>query len=252
MRKRGVVIGLTIAAVSVIVVPVVWGLGQVEAGICPSTGVQMSNADLRARVLSGLIDIGLENIRVQDADHFRGGLGLRVAGPMSDREIAKALFDLKNGGNDFAGKFGAREVTQGASGHVESIREPFLLLNYSTYGGYTATRTASQDVISVNPSSLPAGTGWPGLVNRLRGFGIHYYRIQVRQFIYDCCTYKHGTRVHPAVPGSTTHYWETGKDGSVIIGNHDLGGVAYVSNCGEIMTRRNARGFTEVKWIKGE
>ncbi|MBN6150274.1 hypothetical protein JR065_07980 [Xanthomonas sp. AmX2] len=252
MRKMGVVIGLTIAAVSVVVASVSWKLRQIDAGICPSTGVQMSDADLRSRVLSSLIGIGLENIRVQDADYYHGGRGLKVAGPMSDRDIAKALFDLKNGGNDFAGELGAKEVTQGASEHIDSIREPFVLLDYSTHGTYTATRTASQDVIYVDPSSLPAGAGWPGLVNRLRGFGIHYYRIQVRQFIYDCCTYKHGTRVHPAVPGGTTHYWETGKDGSVIIGHHDLGGVAYVSNCGEIMTRRNALGFNEIKWIKGE
>jgi len=171
---------------------------------------------------------------------------------MSDREIAKALFDLKKGGNNFAGKFGAREVTQGASGHIDSIREPFILLNYSTHGTYTATRTASQDVVYMDPSSLPAGAGWPGLVNWLSGFGKHYYKIQVRQFIYDCCAYKSGTWVHPGIPGEAAHYWESGKDGSVIIGKHDVGGVAYVSDCGEILTRRNARGFNEIKWIEQE
>ena len=245
MRKEAVVIGMTIAAAAFAITCAAWRLRQVDAGICPRTGVQTSDADLRTGVISSLIGIGAENIRHQNAEHYRDGLGLRVAGPMSDSEIAEALFDLKDGGIGFAEEFGAREVAQVPDEQVGPIREPFVLLNYSTYGGYTATRTRSRDIISVDRSSLPAGADAPGLVNRLRGFGTHYYRIEVRNFIYDCCTYKHGAQ------GPAPHYWDPGKDGSVIIGSRDLGRVAYVSNCGEILAHRNVRGFSEITWMKG-
>jgi len=112
MRKEAVVIGMTIAAAAFAITCAALRLRQVDAGICPRTGVQTSDADLRTGVISSLIGIGAENIRHQNAEHYRDGLGLRVAGPMSDSEIAKALFDLKNGGIGFAEEFGAREVAQ--------------------------------------------------------------------------------------------------------------------------------------------
>lgn len=250
MTKIGWVAGLTVLAALVIAASISRRLGQMKEGFCPTTGVQLSEEDLRQKVLSSLLDIGLENIRVQDVDHSRGGRGLKVAGSISDRETAKALLDLKSSGADFGGEFGARKVTSGYGGRADVPPEPFVLLNYSTYGGYTATRTASRDIMPVSYSTFPATVERPGLWRRLRGFGVHYSRIPIQQFIYDCCAYREGIQAHAEAPVSLPHFHESGKDGSVIIGSHDMGGVAYVSNCGEILTRRNARGFNQIVWIK--
>src|SRR5690606_15140142 len=141
-----------------------------------------------------------------------------------------ALFDRKNRGLSFAEEFGAKEVSKiSGEPRADTIGEPFLLLSYSTYGGYTVMKTASQDIIPVSALNLPAGVGRPGFMDRLRGFAVHYYEIPLRQFIYDCCSYMHDRWVHPSVSGAAAHYWEAGKDGSVIIGDRDVGGVAYVS-----------------------
>ena len=251
--KKIIFTGLVSVMTIMAVTSIMWKLKQADSGICSRTGTRLNDVELRQAVIASLISIGLDNVHHQDVEYSRGTVKLRIIDQISDVDIAKAIFELKNGSDFFARYSDAKEIERLPSDHDSNpIKEPFILFNYSTYGGYMATRTASSDIDYVDRASLELDEEYPGLLIRLKGFGVHYYKIPSLQFIYDCCAYINGNRTRPAIPGLGRHYWESGRSGSVIIGRQNVGGVAYVSNCGEILTSKNRRGFNEIKWIKGE
>lgn len=252
MKKIATIAGAAIAVSIAIAIFFSWKLRQVDAGICPRTGERLSDAQLRREVIASLVNNKLDIVRHQDIEYLPNTIRFRVTDKISDEEIAKAVNELRGGRDPFAKGSGFRKTRPMQSGQdAYFLKEPFVLLMYSAHEkNASAGRTASQEIRRVEASEKTVGDYRPGILQRMRGFGNHYYQITSRQFIYDCCLAPdaESSPVRKLVP---IVYKEVGDRGGVIAGK-DMARVAVVSNCGDILTYKDDGGFSRIKWTKGE
>ena len=164
--KKIIFTGLVSVMTIMAVTSIMWKLKQADSGICSRTGTRLNDVELRQAVIASLISIGLDNVHHQDVEYSRGTVKLRIIDQISDVDIAKAIFELKNGSDFFARYSDAKEIERLPSDHDSNpIKEPFILFNYSTYGGYMATRTASSDIDSIDRARLELDENYPGFVS---------------------------------------------------------------------------------------
>ena len=181
-------------------------------------------------------------------EYLPGTIRFKVADKISDEEIAKAVYVLKDELDPFNENFGFRT----AGGNEDFMKEPFVLLTYESGGNLSnvASRTASQDIQRIDATEAALGDFRPNFSQKLHGFGNHYFQIISRHFIYDCCA-PSDSENSPARKLVPIVYREEGKKGEVISGG-DKARIAIVSNCGEILTKNDESGFNRIKWTKGE
>jgi hypothetical protein len=247
---KAIIIGLGVAISIAIAAPLAWKVRQADSGVCSRTGTTLTGEELRGRVIADLVRLELDAVRHRDTEFVRGVARFRVVDDITDDQIAKSVADLRKGRDAFAQEFSFRESSSG--GHFSNLtKEPFVLLTYSVEKeNVSVRRTASADIQRVDLSALIAADYRPGVLQKARGFGSHYFQITTRHFSYDCCLPPDAetSPVRQLVP---IVYREIGERGGVIA-SRNIARVAPVSNCGDILAYKDDSGFHRIKWTRGE
>lgn len=227
-----------------------WKLQKADAGICSRTGASLDEEQLRRNVIISLVNNQLDIIRHQEVEYAPGMIKLGVVSEISDLDVAEWILDLNNGNDHSVSSFSPRTMRRvSGSQDVDLKKEPFVLLTYTLGKDASVKLIASQEIKQVKGVDRTFGGTKTSVLDRLRGFGNHYYQILSHQFLYDCCAEESANGT--AARGSAVSFYKRGDQaGSVVKGN--IGGVAIVSNCGDILTYEDERGFNRIKWIKGE
>jgi hypothetical protein len=194
LRRVSAIIVSGAALVTAIATTVVWyWLSRVDAGVCIKEGRVLSKEELRKAVLQSYADHMMESIRAYSGDGLRIGI---IQNP-EETEIRK-LIDrayLKEG--PFVENFGIESYDHTKNIQVENIKEPFILMRYSTYvpefvtGVISTGFQASDDDRLIqhlrfrNPEFK--NRTFPSFYEHIIGFGKHYFKISDFQFNRECC-----------------------------------------------------------------
>ncbi len=227
-----------------------WKLKQVDAGICARTGSVLTDDELRHAVIDDLINIRLQNIRHQNIEYNHGGMGMLVTEPVPDDEIAEAVASAASGNQlpEILKKY-LRNVD---GPETELTKEPMTILFYDLVSGVWLERIDSRDIKRVGSGATKCR---PNIFEKMRGFGRSYYAIETRQFRYS----NHLTDDDVSSPTRESFgVHHIGVDNIGVARNSgvisrldsDVSDVVFVSNCGNIMTRKSDRGFRDMD-IKG-
>lgn len=248
MNKVKVFSGIAVCMVAALSWLVLSKLREVDAGVCASSGTVLDDEQLRKAVISNIAKNMQGIVQHQDNEYLRGTIRFRVTDKISDDEIAKAVYELKDGRDSFDERFEFRD----ASRSQDFLKEPFVFLKYESGRGLVtyAGRISTKDIRQFEALEGNLGNFKLSLPQRLRGFGRNFYQITTRQFSYDCCLAL-GAENSPVRKLVPIVYKKVGERGAVIA-DRGLVKVAPVSNCGEILTYRGDSGFLRIKWTKGE
>lgn len=229
-------------------------LRQVDSGICPELGKKLSAEDLRIRAIEDLLKIYNGNVNRKDAESDPHSLRLRIVNGISERDVAMAIFELRDGHDAFDEIPSARNLKSLAldNGRLFSGESFEILYYYTSRDTHYAIKTMSSGISVSHSEELQKRQSVSGVVRKLMGYRGSHVTISSRWFYYDCCSpmrnVSGGGRALRDHERHRFEYSKSGVPGKVVV--TDLERNAYISNCGEILKRKDQGGYYVVSEIK--
>lgn len=158
-------------------------------------------------------------VRHQDIEYLPDTIRFRVIDKISDDEIAKTVYALKDDHNSFDTRFEFRSDRS-----LDFLKESFVFLKYESGRSLDtyASRISSKDIRRAEVFEGDLEGFQLSLPQRLRGFGSNFYQITTRQFGYDCCL-SSDDEDSPARRLVPVVYKKAGVKGAVIANKGGLG-----------------------------
>ncbi|WCD83184.1 hypothetical protein [Pseudomonas sp. TUM22785] len=226
-------------------------LYQNDKGICHVDGRVLAEEEHRKRTLQSLVSLEVENIWTNESKYNDGAavVGVIPGGLKSDVPSIMAL-SVQNE-ESFEANFGIEVVPFQESGPaIVAPEEPYTLVVYDRGVGGRAGFTDSKSVVRALVHVV--GEDEVGLLDRYRGYGNYFYRVNNVLISRECCDARKGSMTREEYISRKYRFYKESLE-TFRLGWADFYQIAVVSNCGELLLVDSENGINDksVKWLKG-
>ncbi len=223
-----------------------------ETGICVAVGRVMSDAEHRQAFIRNVVRLGVMNSDIQE-EIFRGeAVRTGIIYKASELRFRELVMNFYDNGRSFEENFNIKVIAPLGSGvEADEISEPFFIVMFRpAFGGGAQFIPSSGVVKAEDPASIKKNHN-PNLYERFRGFGGSYYSVTFTLISVECCDNRSHYRTREEyVNRKISAYLASIESMNRGFATHTK--IAAASNCGEVLTERDAGniGTRSIKWIE--
>ena len=226
-----------------------------DAGICEDTGRVLDGDELKREAFLNYVYQSTVFFADKAVTFGDGGVRFGIIKDINEEGFKSRMIHAAQSSGSIEQRFSIelidlREVWNSNHGfheELKTLRDPFGFVIYSG----SSSRPDGQIYFSnefeeVSSDRLPGGDYKASVLERIMGFGNHYFRVGFRGFLLGCCGGKKTLNGYDTLDSSLKVFKATSSSSA-----QGLKTIS-VSNCGNVLDEASEshHGFREIKWIR--